>query len=151
MLFRTDVILILHWSLPLGLLFVASLASESLSFIDVAYERENLLFSLIFTCSLHNGLSFCISILLWYKVDKVFECIEDSLELLLLKKTNLPLRISMSISISMLKEFWVFKEDGKCLVVLRNNIFTNSLINTTIQDSGKRERSNVAYHLYCVE
>ena len=151
MLFRIDVILILHWSLPLGLLFVASLARKSLSFMDVAYKRENLLFSLISTCSLHNGLSFCISILLWYKVNKVFECIEDSLELLLLKKTDLPLRISVLIFISMLKEFWVFKEDGKCLVILRNNIFTNSLISTTIQDSSKRERSDVAYHLYCIE
>ena len=105
MLFRIDVILILHWSLPLGLLFIASLARKSLSFMDVAYKRENLLFSLISTCSLHNGLSFCISILLWYKVNKVFECIEDSLELLLLKKTDLPLRISVLIFISMLKEF----------------------------------------------
>ena len=32
--------------------------------------------------------------------------------------------------------------DNKCLVVLGNNVFANSLMGTTMQDGGKRERSD---------
>ena len=43
---------------------------------------------------------------------------------------------------SMLEVFWTDGMTNESLVVLENNIFANSLINTTIQDSGKRERSD---------
>ena len=57
-----------------------------------------------------------------------------------LEKTNLSLGVS--ISMSMLEVFWTDGMTNESLVVLENNIFANSLINTTIQDSGKRERSD---------
>jgi len=82
-------------------LSVAGLTEESLFFASIVYERESLSF---FTCSLHSKLLLCISILLWYGTNKALECIEDSLELLMLKEADLPLRTSMSISMSILEE-----------------------------------------------
>jgi len=43
-----------------------------------------------------------ISILIWYGIEDIFECIDDSLELLLKGKADLFLGISMSISIPIL-------------------------------------------------
>jgi len=44
---------------------------------------------------------------------------------------------------SILEVFWTNGMIKEYLVVLGNNVFATSLIGTTIQDSGKRERSNV--------
>jgi len=44
----------------------------------------------------------------------------------------------------MLEVFWMDGMTNKSLVVLGNNVFANSLIGATIQDGGKRERSNDA-------
>ena len=38
---------------------------------------------------------------------------------------------------------WAICNGCKAVVVVENNLFTNSLINTTIQDDSKKERSNV--------
>jgi len=69
----------------------------------------------------------------------MLECVEDSLELLELVTNDLPLDISTSISIGtvvdrVIELFWI-------LVVKRNNISANSLLSTTIQDGGIRERN----------
>ena len=104
MLLRADAMLLSHWSLSMELLSVASLTEESPSFVGIAYERESLSFSSFSTCSLHSGLLLCISILLWYGTDEALEYIEDSLELLMLEEADLSLRMSISISISMLEE-----------------------------------------------
>jgi len=50
--------------------------------------------------------------------------------------------ISMSIFTSMFEDVWSNTLDNRALVVVDNIIFANSLISTTIQDGGKRERSN---------
>ena len=71
------------------------------------------------------------------------EIIENSLELLLDWDDGLPLGMAMSISISMLNENWSNVLDNRALVVVDNVLFANSLIDATIQDDGKRERSDV--------
>ena len=38
---------------------------------------------------------------------------------------------------------WAICNGCKAVVVVENNLFTNSLINATIQDDSKRERSDV--------
>jgi len=43
----------------------------------------------------------------------------------------------------MFEDVWSNALDNRALVVVDNIIFANSLISTTIQDGGKRERSNV--------
>jgi len=80
------------------------------------------------------------SFTVWKK--KVFERIEDSLELLLERNNSLSLRVSMSMSISILEEIWFKMLVDKALVVVESVLFANSLMDATIQDGGKRERSN---------
>ena len=68
------------------------------------------------------------------------EYANTSLELLVLKHIDWTLGVSTSISIGITmkgfcKLLWRFVVEG-------NNIFTNSLLGTTIQDSDKRERNN---------
>ena len=72
-------------------------------------------------------------------MEEILECTNASLELLVLEEVNWPLEVSISISIS-----WAIESSYKLLwrfEVKRNNVFANSLFDTTIQDSGKRERS----------
>ena len=85
---------------------------------------------------------FCIPILSQYRIEKVFERIEDSLELLLERNNSFFPRVSMSMSISILEEVWFKMLVDKALVVIESVLFANSLMSATIQDSGKRERSN---------
>ena len=85
---------------------------------------------------------FCIPILSQYRIEKVFERIEDSLELLLERNNSFFPRVSMSMSISILEEVWFKMLVDKALVVVESVLFANSLMGATIQDSGKRERSN---------
>jgi len=42
----------------------------------------------------------------------------------------------------MLGKNWTSLFDEKALVVVKDNLFTNSLIDITMQDGGKRERSD---------
>jgi len=85
---------------------------------------------------------FYISILSQYGIKKVFERIKDSLELLLERNNNFSLRVSMLMFISILEEVWFKMLVDKALVVVESVLFANSLMNATIQDGGKRERSN---------
>ena len=55
---------------------------------------------------------------------------------------SLSLIISISIFISMFENVWSNTLNNKALVVVDNIIFTNSLIGATIQDGGKRKRSD---------
>jgi len=87
-------------------------------------------------------LLFYISILSQYGIKKVFERIKDSLELLLERNNNFSLRVSMLMFISILEEVWFKMLVDKALVVVESVLFANSLMNATIQDGGKRERSN---------
>jgi len=87
-------------------------------------------------------LLFYISILSQYGIKKVFERIKDSLELLLERNNNFSLRVSMLMFISILEEVWFKMLVDKALVVVENVLFANSLMDATIQDGGKRERSN---------
>ena len=48
---------------------------------------------------------------------------------------------------SMLDSIWAIELNYKVVVKGENNVFANSLIGTTIQDSGKRERSNAVSNL----
>ena len=48
----------------------------------------------------------------------------------------------MSMSISILEEIWFKMLVDKALVVVESVLFANSLMDATIQDGGKRERSN---------
>ena len=52
------------------------------------------------------------------------------------------LSLEVLIFMSILELYWTDRVNKKLMVVLGNNIFANSLIGVTIQDSGKRERSN---------
>ena len=69
------------------------------------------------------------------------EITNTSLKLLKLRETEHSLEKSVSISIkycldSLRRLFWG-------LEIVECNVFTNSLIDTTIQDGGKREKSSV--------
>ena len=109
------------------------------SFAFVAYERA---ISSALTCSLQRGLSLCNSILVWYGTEDAFECMDDSLELLLEGDADLPLGMSMSMSISILAGIWAIRLVDRALVVVESVIFADSLMGATMQDGGKRERSN---------
>ena len=72
------------------------------------------------------------------------ECVDNTLELLTLEKANLFLGVSMSIFL-----FEMFRTIGLTMVSLDTegfSVFTNSLMGATIQDGGKRERSDVTSH-----
>ena len=91
------------------------------------------------TCSLQRGLLLCIFILSWYGTEDILERIDDSLVQLLSGDADLSLGISTSMFIFMLAGIWLVE---RALVVVESVIFTNSLMGATIQDGGKRERSN---------
>ena len=73
------------------------------------------------------------------------ECVNNALELLTLKEADLPLLgVSMSIFI-----FEMSRTVGLTIVSLDVegfSVFANSLRGTTIQDSGKRKRSDITSH-----
>jgi len=74
-------------------------------------------------------------------MEDIFKWVDNSFKLFALEKADLPLEVLIFISI--LEVFWTNGMIKEFLVVLRNNIFANSLISTTVQDSSKKERSNV--------
>ena len=84
---------------------------------------------------------FYISILSWYKEDNAFERIEDSLELFLLEEADLPLMMSISTSMSILDGKLAIVKGCELVAEVENNVFANSLMGTTMQDGGKRERA----------
>jgi len=50
---------------------------------------------------------------------------------------------------SILELYWLDRVNKELMMILGNNIFTNSLIGTTIQDGSKRERSiNLLSYIY---
>ena len=70
---------------------------------------------------------------------EMLECANNFLEILALDKADLPLEMSISVSILLWLKVMVAVE---VLKLKENNIFANSLLGTTIQDGGTRERSN---------
>ena len=82
------------------------------------------------------------SILSWYAIDDALESINDSLELILLEEADLSLMMSISMFISIVDGKQAICKDCMVVVEVENNVFTNSLMGTTIQDGGKKERSN---------
>ena len=44
---------------------------------------------------------------------------------------------------------WAIGEDFRAVSKVENNVFANALIGTTIQDGGKRERSNKSWCNLC--
>ena len=85
------------------------------------------------------GRSLLSSICWWYGIDKVFEEIDELLELALLVRVGFSLIMSMSMSI--LDGIWVIVEFEVIADEERKCLFIISLIDATIQDRGKRERS----------
>jgi len=78
-------------------------------------------------------------------MDKVLECIDDSLELLELANIDWPLGELTSMSIC-----WLFALVISCkllwgFIMKGNNVFASTLLGATIQDGGKRERSKVYF------
>jgi len=63
-------------------------------------------------------------------MEDVTKYTKDALELFMLEKANLPLGILMSMS--MLEMLWTIGLSVVSLVVLEINVFTTSLIGTTI-------------------
>jgi len=74
-------------------------------------------------------------------MEEMFEYINDTLELLTLDKAGLSLGISMSMSI--LKLFWTIRLTMSSLVVVGYSVFINSLLDATIQDGSRREKSGL--------
>ena len=77
-----------------------------------------------------------------YEIDDAIKWVEDSLELNLLEKADLPLIMLVLTSISIVNGNWAIDKDCKVVHKVENNIFANSHIGTTIQDIDKRERSD---------
>jgi len=69
----------------------------------------------------------------------ILKCTNNFLELLILEIADQPLRVSISISMSMLLQITALED---ILESKKNNIFTNFLLGATIQDGSIRERSN---------
>ena len=87
---------------------------------------------------------FYISILLKYIVDKTVKKIEDSLELFILKKADFLLIILLFIFIFILDGEKAIVNSCEIEAEVECNIFANSLMGATIQDSSKRERSDIS-------
>ena len=60
----------------------------------------------------------------------------------MLEELDLPLIISMSMSMFMLDGIMAIVEGCEIVAKVKKCIFANSLISTIMQDSGRRERSN---------
>ena len=73
----------------------------------------------------------------------MFKRIDNSLDPFLVEEVNLSLTILLSMSMSIVDGVQAIYDDCIAVLVVENNLFANSLIGATIQDSGKRERSDV--------
>ena len=67
------------------------------------------------------------------------KCADDAPKLLMLEEADLPLGVSMSMFMS--EVFPTIRLTKVSLSVLGFNVFATSLMGTTMQDGGKRERS----------
>ena len=72
-------------------------------------------------------------------MEEMLECVDDSLELLVLGLADWPLGVSMSISIALLRCAWGFEVK---LISKGNCVLASSLLGATILDGGKRERGD---------
>ena len=72
---------------------------------------------------------------------------DDSLDLFLIKEVDLFLTISLLMFMSIGDSVQAIFDECIAVLVVENNLFTNSLISATIQNSGKRERNNACYLL----
>ena len=79
---------------------------------------------------------------MWYTIDEALEPIDNSLELTLLEKADLSLMMSVSTSMFIIDSKQAICKSCIASVDVENNVFTNSLISTTIQDGSKRKRNN---------
>ena len=68
--------------------------------------------------------------------------IEDSLDLVLRWNNDPSLGVAILISISMLGKDWTSLFGERALVVVKYDLFANSLMGATMQGGGKRERSD---------
>ena len=74
-------------------------------------------------------------------MDEALETTEALLELVLLEKVDLSL-VMLLMSISIADGKWAIFESLELMVEVKSCLFANSLMGTTMQDSGIRERSN---------
>ena len=70
------------------------------------------------------------------------------LKLFLLEEVDLPLTMSVSISMFILDGNLAIYKGCTTVGIVENNVFDSSLMGTTIQDGSKRERSNCCYMYY---
>ena len=91
-----------------------------------------------------SGRLLLISILKWYGIDEASETTEALLELILLEEVDLPLVI-LSTSMSVVDGTWAIFESLELMIEVKSCLFANSLMSTTMQDSGTGERSNVVF------
>ena len=68
--------------------------------------------------------------------------IENSLDLVLGWDNDPSLGVAILISISMLGKDWTSLFGERALVVVKYDLFANSLMGVTMQGGGKRERSD---------
>ena len=85
-----------------------------------------------------------IFILKWYGIDEASETTEALLELILLKEVDFPLVI-LSTSMSVVDGKWAIFESLELIIEVKSFLFANSIMSTTMQDSGIEERSNVVF------
>ena len=101
---------------------------------------------LIGSTAISSDRSLLCSIFKWYAQDNTLEMMEIFLEVILFKKVDLFLIVSlmsMSILDGNLAIFWDFRVD----IDVRKCLFASSLTGPTIQDNSTRERSNVTFFL----
>ena len=89
------------------------------------------------------------SIFRWYIQDKILEIIETLLEVILFKEVDLSLLVSLT-SISIPDGNLAIFKTLKLILVEEKCLFASSLMGTTIQDSGIRERNNVFLYYYLI-
>ena len=82
-----------------------------------------------------------ISIFLWYGIEEVFEITKALLELALLGEVDLSLIKLLLMSIATLAGILAICKGFELRTEVEICIFTNSLIDATMQDGGTRERS----------
>ena len=74
-------------------------------------------------------------------MDEASETTEALLKLVLLEEVDLSL-VMLLMSISIADGKWAIFESLELMVEVKSCLFANSLMGTTMQDSGIRERSN---------
>ena len=73
----------------------------------------------------------------------MFNRIDNSLDPFLVEEVDLSLTMSLFIFMSIVDGVQAICDNCIAVLVVENNLFANFLIGATIQDSGKKERSNV--------